>query len=46
MTLARNQKTSVSVFLAALACSDSIHLLFTVHRWLLGMTELRLVQKL
>ena len=39
MTLPRNRKISANIFLAALACSDSLHLLFSVHDWLLSMIE-------
>ena len=44
MTLPHNRRTSANIFLAALACSDSLHLLFTVHKWILSMTEYRYLQ--
>ena len=41
MILPHNRKISASVFLAALACSDSLHLMLTFHKWVMSTTGYR-----
>ena len=36
MMLPHNRRSAAGVYLAALACTDNAHLLFTVHKWVLG----------
>ena len=41
MTLPQNRKSAACMNLAALGCTDSLHLLFTVHKWILGRITYR-----
>ncbi len=43
MVMPGNRGSSACVYLATIAVTDSVHLLFTIHKWAMGMTGYRSV---